>query len=116
MSNFKNKYNFKERLKESTTIMLKYPDRVPIICEKSSRYNDIPDIDKHKYLAPVDLTIGQFIYTIRSRMELSPYRALFLIINNTIPPTSALLGTIYSQYHDEDKFLYITYTSENTFG
>ena len=34
--NFKNKYSLKYRVEESSRILLKYPDRVPIICEKSN--------------------------------------------------------------------------------
>ena len=116
MSNFKNKYNFTDRIKESSSIRINYPDRVPIIFEKSNNNKDIPDIDKHKYLAPLDFTVGQFIYVIRNRMKLPSEKSLFLIIKNVIPPTTALLGNIYNQYQDDDKFLYITYTTENTFG
>ena len=47
---FKDKFSFEKRLVESTRIMEKYPDRVPIICEKSGNSPDIPDIDKNKYL------------------------------------------------------------------
>ena len=41
-----------------------------------------------KYLVPVDLTIGQFIYVIRNRIEVTPEQALFLFVNDTLPPTS----------------------------
>ena len=31
---FKSKHNFEKRLEESTTIIAKYPERIPIICER----------------------------------------------------------------------------------
>jgi len=34
----------------------KYPDRIPVICEKNER-SDIATIDKKKYLVPSDLTV-----------------------------------------------------------
>jgi len=73
----------------SERIRAKYPDRIPVICEKSDR-SDIPDIDKKKYLVPADLTVGQFIYVIRKRIKLPPERAIFIFVNNVIPPTGAL--------------------------
>jgi len=114
-SKFRNNYDLTKRKSESTRIKLKYPKRVPIICEKNNN-SDIPDIDKNKYLVPMDLTVGQFLYVIRKRIKLNPEKALFLFINNTIPSSSQLLSKIYQDYEDEDGFLYIIYSSENTFG
>ena len=37
-----------------------------MICEKDPR-SDIPPVDKRKYLIPMDLTVGQFVYVIRKR-------------------------------------------------
>jgi len=114
---FKHEYKFEDRLFEANRVLLKYPDRIPIICEpSSSRKNDYPIIDKRKYLAPKDLTIGQFLYTIRKRLHLPPEKALFLFVNNFIPSTSSLIGDIYNMYKDNDNYLYISYAQENVFG
>ncbi len=74
-----------KRKSEAERIRAKYPDRVPVICEKADR-TDIPDIDKKKYLVPADLTVGQFHYVIRKRIKLAPEKALFLFCSNSIPP------------------------------
>jgi GABA(A) receptor-associated protein len=116
MSNYKSMNQFNKRLLESQNIKNKYPDRIPIICEKSFMSRDAPKIDKNKYLVPNDLTIGQFVYVIRKRIKLLPYQALYLFINNFIPPTSEIIGNLYNNYQDLDGFLYITYSTENTFG
>jgi GABA(A) receptor-associated protein len=78
-------FNAEKRKSEAERIRAKYPDRVPVICEKADR-SDIPDIDKKKYLVPADLTVGQFHYVIRKRIQLAPEKALFLFCSNTIPP------------------------------
>ncbi|RHY28208.1 hypothetical protein DYB32_006138 [Aphanomyces invadans] len=96
-------------------IRSKYPDRIPVICEKADR-SEIPDIDKKKYLVPADLTVGQFVYVIRKRIKLSPEKAIFIFINNVLPPTASLMSNIYEEQKDSDGFLYITYSGENTFG
>ncbi len=114
---FKRTYSFNDRLKESSRIMNIYPDRLPIICERSENASsDCPHIDKKKYLIPRDLTVGQFLYVIRNRLKLQAEKALFLFIKGTIPATSHYMDLIYDCYKDDDGFLYISYTFENTFG
>lgn len=108
--------DFEQRLEESKKIREKYPMRIPIIIKRGDKCKNIDDIDKHKFLVPNDLTVGQFIFTIRKRIELTPEKALFLYVNNTMPPISSLILHVYEEHKNEDGFLYITYTSESTFG
>ena len=115
--NFKTMISFEERFNETKRIMIKHPDRLPIICERSiNASKECPYIDKRKYLVPNDLTVGQFVYVIRKRLKIPGEKALFLFINGIIPSTSVLLTHIYDYYKDEDGYLYVTYTYENTFG
>ncbi|KAJ1618569.1 autophagy protein Atg8 ubiquitin like-domain-containing protein [Pavlovales sp. CCMP2436] len=104
-----------KRRAEAERIRSKYPDRIPVICERAEK-TDIPDIDKKKYLVPADLTVGQFVYVIRKRIKLSPEKAIFIFVGNVLPPTAAMMSSVYEQNKDEDGFLYITYSGENTFG
>jgi len=115
MSNYKKSKTFEERLSESSKIIDKYPDRIPIIVEKSKGCK-LKDIDKNKYLVPNDMILSQFIYTIRKRIKLESSQALFFFIDNHVPTNSSPIGELYNLYKDKDGFLYITYTSENTFG
>lgn len=112
---FKNEHSMEQRKAESDRIKTKYPDRLPVIVEKSEK-SKVNDIDKKKYLVPADLTTGQFVYVIRKRLKLPAEQAIFLFINGVIPPTAELLSNIFEQNKDEDGFLYITYSGENTFG
>ena len=114
---FKTKYSLIDRYNESRKILEKYPDRVPVICERAkTATRDCPYIDKNKYLVPRDLTIGQFIYVIRKRMCLQPEKALFLFMNGSIPSSTSMLGDLYEYYKENDGFIYIAYSLENTFG
>jgi len=115
-SDFKREYSFKNRLEESSRVLTKYPDRRPIICEKSNTQRDLPNIDKKKYLVPYDLTMSQFIYVIKSRMRFPPEQAIFLFVNNQIISGSSIIGHIYDYRKDPDGFLYIQYAKENVFG
>jgi len=115
MTRFKEKYSFEQRQGEAIRIMKKYPDRIPVIVEKSED-SDILDIDKKKFLVPKDLTMGQFTYVIRKRIKLAPETAIFLFINNTLPASTSLISQVYKQHANKDLFLTVTYAGEQTFG
>lgn len=72
-----------------------------MICEKVEK-SDIATIDKKKYLVPADLTVGQFVYVIRKRIKLSPEKAIFIFVDEVLPPTAALMSSIYEEHKDED--------------
>ena len=40
-----------------------------------------------RYLLPADFTVGQFVYMIRKRIKLSKEKAMFIFVNNVLPPT-----------------------------
>ena len=103
---------------EAIRVRTKYPDRIPVIVNRSkSAGSEVPFIDKHKFLVPSDLTMGQLQYVIRKRLTLTPDKALFLFVNNAATPTSSLVSTVYEENKDQDtQFLYVTYAMENTFG
>lgn len=115
MTDYKSNQPLEERQNEAAKMLLKYPDRIPVIVQKSPK-SLIKDIDRHKYLVPTDLTIGHFMNVIRQRIKLDSSQGLFIFINNTIPPCSELLSTIYKKEKDKDGFLYIYYQGESVYG
>jgi len=113
---FKMLHSFEKRKEEAERLKNKYPNKVPIIVEKSDRSN-ISDVDKTRYLVPEDITVGQFMYILRKGIKLTAEMSMFLFIDNQfIPATGKTLKEIYRDHADKDNFLYITYTGENTFG
>jgi len=116
MYSFKKKHSFNQRKLDCDQILLKYPDRIPILCEKYHYSKNAPDIDKHKYLVCFDLTLGQFMLVIRKRMNIKPEVGLYIFINGITHSNSTLLQELYLDFRDYDGFLYIEYDIENTFG
>ena len=113
------KYPLEKRSKESARMREKYPNRVPLIINRGPNCHNIPDIKKHKFLVPVDLTAGQLMYILRQKMKLKPEDSIFMLLGknyNMIPATSQIISSLYYDYKDEDGFLYIIYTGESTFG
>ncbi|CAL2226545.1 unnamed protein product [Prunus armeniaca] len=112
---FKQEFSFDERIEESKNIIAKYPDRIPVIIERYSR-TDLPEMEKKKFLVPRDMSVGQFIHILSSRLHLTPGKALFVFVKNTLPQTASRMDSIYESYKEDDGFLYMCYSSEKTFG
>lgn len=106
---------FEERVNESRKIKTKYPDRVPVICEKNPG-SGLEILDKRKYLVPNDITATQFLFIIRKRLKLASEKGIFLFVNNMIAPSTHTMIDLYNEYKDDDGFLYMNYTEENVFG
>jgi GABA(A) receptor-associated protein len=70
----------------------------------------IPEIDKRKFLVPNDISVAQFMWIIRKRIQLPSEKAIFLFVNKTIPQSSSTMGQIYNNFKDDDGFLYISYS------
>jgi GABA(A) receptor-associated protein len=111
INNFK-KQKLEKRIQLSDSILLKYPDRIPVIAECN---NDIK-IDKNKYMVPLDLSVGQFLYILKKRINLEPTQSIFLLCNNKLLMNTDLLNTVYKINKNMDGFLYIYISLENTFG
>ena len=65
----------------------------------------------------MDLTVGQFMYVLRKRLQLKPDKAIFLLTaEGKMAPSSYTIGQLYDRSKDIDGFLYMTYATESTFG
>lgn len=115
MSPFKRENSIEKRMKESSRILEKFPDRIPVICEPSARSSHLK-IDKKKFLVPKDLTISHFIIIIRGRLKLDASVALFFVVGDIVASSTTTLDDLYYNHADQDGFLYLTFSEENTFG
>jgi len=106
------KEKLEERIKICDKILLKYPERVPIIVD----YKKEIKLDKNKYIVPNNLTVGQFMYVLRKRIKINNEQSLFLLCNNTLMLNNELIINLYNKQKDYDGFLYIIISLENTFG
>lgn len=113
--NYKSKLTFEKRLEETNRILSKYPDKIPIICERNLK-STIPIMEKFKFLVPKETTVGQFLYIIRQKIKVPSEMAIFLLCNNNLLRTTSDLGYVYENNKDKDGFLYIVYTGEMTYG
>jgi len=121
----RDEFPFERRTAEAHRIRAKYPNRVPVICERAPR-SDLPEIEKKKFLVPMNMLMGEFRYIIYKHIDNcgeghTPPRAtqdktIYLFVNNTATKAGALISEVYEQHRADDGFLYIEYSAENTLG
>ena len=56
------------------------------------------------------------MFIVRKRITIPPEVSIYLFIGNKIGCSSELISSIYEREKDEDGFLYVKYSGENTFG
>ncbi|KPP78427.1 microtubule-associated proteins 1A/1B light chain 3C-like [Scleropages formosus] len=114
---FKQRKCLATRRHEVCSIRSKFPNKLPVIVERCVREKHLPLLDKSKFLVPFELTMGQFLSLLRSKIDLSPTQTLYLLVSErSMSCMSASMGEIYSQHSDPDGFLYMTYASQDVFG
>ena len=114
---FKTNFSFERREQESSKILTKYPNKIPVIVQRSERCKSIEDISKNKFLVPGDLTLAQFVYVIKKRINVGPEQAIYIFLNDkTLATPTYTLSQLYNEFRDNDGFLYLDYAGENAFG
>lgn len=118
-NNYKTNTPLEERKATCKFIIDKYNgDRIPIIIQKDHREKNIEDATNIKYLSSYDMTFSQVMLVLRKKIKnIDSTIAIYLFTENgTIVNSQELVSTLYDKHKDEDGFLYLFYTGENTFG
>ena len=105
------------RQSEASKIVEKYPQRIPVICERDPT-STLEEITKTKYLVPFDMTVSQFSFIIRKKLRLTKESALFFLVDGKISIVgNQTMSEIYQLHKNKDDgFLYIAYSSQLTWG
>jgi len=105
-----------KRKETSAKVLERYPDMVPVIVDTSDP--QLSNLSGHnKLLISRDAKVSNLILKIREFMAgCRPEQTIFLFVNNTLPPMSENMGSLYKKYKEDDGFLYVIYSGENTFG
>lgn len=77
-------FTLEQRKRESRQILLKYPDRVPVVVQRAPN-SALVDLDKHKFLVPYEVTVAQFMWILRQRLTLGHNKAIYIFVNKTLP-------------------------------
>lgn len=110
---------FSVRQKQSDSLRMKFPNRVPCIV------SPLPDSEFNKkftkepfkkFMVHEDFALAQFYCIIRKRLDIRADQAIFFYCKNTIPSAQTKLKDLYENFRDDDDFLYIQFSEENAYG
>jgi len=93
----------------------RYKGRLPVLIWSVI---DNIDIVKRKFIVPEGVTMGQFLYILKKQIKnKDAAEAIFLIIHNKniLPLMGDTIGKIYAE-HNDNGFLKLAISKENTFG
>ena len=104
---------FEERLAESIKMREMYPDKIPVILDLNPSFKYVT---KYKFLIPSNLSVAHLLNSIRTIIKLEKEKALFIFINETMPPVTQIISNLYNAYSNPDGFLYVSVALESVFG
>ncbi|XP_053154770.1 microtubule-associated proteins 1A/1B light chain 3C-like [Hemicordylus capensis] len=114
---FKQRKSLATRMREADDIQNRYPNKIPVVVERYRKEKTLPLMDRTKFLVSQDLSLSQFVFSLRTRLSLTSTQAFYLLVNNkNLPSLSLTISEIYRDNKDEDGFLYMTYASQEMFG
>lgn len=117
-NDYKGSTDLQQRIFETNKIREKYPQKYPIIVQRSPKDTLLHDLDNHKFLVPYDMVLTDFTNIIRRKLvEVNESQSVFFYVGcGKLMKLNDTISQIYDVHHDEDGYLYIYYQGENTFG
>ena len=116
MWKYKTDFTLEERKSESDKITRFWPNKIPIIIEKKAK-SQLEDVPKSKLLCPDAYDYSQFLFCLRTKIQLKKEDSLFVFIKGTEVVTGDKpMKAIYQENKDEDGFLYLMYCENEALG
>ena len=109
---YKDIFTLQQRLESSKNFFKKYPGWYPVCLELGSEQNELPSMEHRRFGFRGDLTLrGVLLHICKNTQGLERCEPLYFIVGgekfNWTNQTS--LESLYSDFGDDDGYLYITY-------
>ncbi len=113
-----NSLSLEDRKKRSNSLLLKYPDKIPVILEKSIKDKYLPKMDKTKLLVADNMTVSTILQLIKKNLKITESTSIYIMVTNKdiMLSGSQTIISVYKDHKNEDGFLYLEYCTENVFG
>lgn len=120
---FEKQITEEKRRADCNKIMERYPERVPVVCERAPRGGDVPQINSKKFLVPKQMSVSQLIVVVKNQLgaeghpSFNENAALYFTLRNrtTLQPNTKL-EVAHNEHRSPDGFLYMHYSVETVFG
>ena len=111
---YKNIFSLKERKNTYKKINEKYPNKIPIICEKHPK-SKLNKIEKTRFLINNEMTLNEFKLLIEKYFF--DKSEIYIFINDKFIHANLPMKELYNKYKDDDdNFLYCFYSETDDFS
>ena len=116
-SSFKANLSLSKRKELAEKIFNLHSNCVPVIVDRAADSPNLPELEKQKYLTPKLYTMAKFCNEITGHLSISEQSHICFHVGNGVRAMpSQLMSQVYSQFRDEDGFLYVSYGEHKSFG
>ncbi|OMJ80015.1 hypothetical protein SteCoe_19838 [Stentor coeruleus] len=106
--------SFEARREKSANLLSENPGKIPVVMLKGK--NSKLELEKHLYLVSNQLTLAEFLYSIRKSIRIDKSEGFYLFVSDRLPPLNLHMLQLYQRSSEDDGFLYITYTTQEDKG
>lgn len=112
---FREKFTLEERKEQSRKLQTKFPNHVFVIVSQDLFEND--EEKKNKFIISKTQTVAEFLSQFRKHHSLKDDEAVFVFTERgTLPSNTQDMESLFANNRNEDGFLYLSVSKENTFG
>lgn len=106
---------FEDRARDSSSLLYRFPNCVPIICSMDPWMKTKKTY--YKFLVNKDITLSMMTSIIRKKIELDHHHSIFIMNErNELVPSQSVVNVLYLLHKNKDGFLYLFARKENCFG
>ncbi len=108
----------RETIERARNLMLKYPNKVPIIIIPSKKFSLRYSLDRDRFLADRQTSFMHFIFHVKQKIKpFDAYQGLFFYTeSNALPNVNCEMGQLYEDFKNKNGILYLYVEVENIFG
>ena len=102
------------RRAKAQSLMAQHPGKYPLVLVKDSKSRIAFKVSQ--YMVNGELTICNFLYSLRRSINMPKNRGLYLFLSEIMPMLNSKIAELYERFADDDGFLYFSYSDQEDKG
>jgi GABA(A) receptor-associated protein len=107
--------SLEERQEKSKSFRERHPNHIPVLVTEHKK-SEVKGPSLLKFNVSKACKIAEVIMSIKQKTNPTSTAAIYVYVNNEVCNPSQSIVDIDSKYRNEDGYLYLVYSTENTFG